>query len=729
MVANYSFNAIEAVLTYAIDRSYGEEYHTTLLNEMGLNEKTFYDQMYLGRPKEIDIKKALTLTYQPTLVYGFPGTGKTSVVRKVLFEIALETKPEPCFFPFDFKGQEQISSYQKDFDIKRWHREKLRTKINRYLYDHNIDDFEILFFFFDEKNKGYELSYEFDKIRRSLYNDYRNSTEESNFCSWFKSKIENRKTEFIELANQMISHFRNRDYLYFITNREPNMLTHCIIFYDNLDSITSNEVRKDFYKHIREYSGVISNYVHIIVTSRTSSIADQSMSDYGAYFWQKIAIDYQEFIDQKLFDQRVNSYVNRKGFCSSADRLSIRANLERVAKETFAKNVIHRRTSFLESIIQKKSLADKIDQSSLEKIKDIYELIIHNHHLHGALLELSNHDRHWMFRHMVTFIRYILEDLMLSDTSLGDNNEERSFILESYFYHWTINNKKIECTIYDIVKDTEEWHRAQIGLGCSFSHLIIAVIYNLTDRERGKHTYTSSTTIREVIEKLSELGYAPDQIISKIYDLYKSEDRYLGLIETSRYFTVERKSDLSYDDGIWLTPKAAYICEYLSLKFLFMIALYRHNKITDWRNSRFDYDDNDPVSINNIATNLNFLCKIASMHYEALVRIKSCFKDNSGWFQYYKRWFCIKAYDGPMNDNLGDLQLNNILRSHLLFLEHQRTITSYEYISPSIIDQYRRLQSTFNKAIDDLIDGKSVDHRAVVKSLLSCVNFKKFLQQ
>lgn len=715
---SYILNAFEVVTTYSIDRSYGEDQRATLLNEMGLNEASFFYDFYLFRPKEKEIKDAVLLTFQPILVYGFPGTGKTTVVRKVLNDLASNT----IIFSFDFKGLDRISAYSNDFKIEKWHNDKLRAKINQYLYTSQIDDYQVLHFFFEERNRSHEMKPDFERIRRQLFNEYRNSLAEIDFYNWYKRKFEERKADLLEQAKIMISNLRNRDYLYFLANKNKELPIQCIVFYDNLDSITTNEVRQDFYRYIREYSGEVSHFAHIILTSRTSSIADQSLSDYGAHNWHKIQIDYQEFIDQKLFESRVESYKKNKGFCSPTDRLFIKVSLERAAMEAFAKSVIQRRTSFLEKVSQQPILMEKIDVSTLEKIKELYDIIIHNDHIHGALLQLSNHDRHWMFRHLVTFIRYIIEDIGISASDLGDSFPEKCFILESYFYHWTINNKKLECTIYDVVRDTEDWQKSHAGLGCSFPHLVIAVIYNLTDRERGKHTYTSKTSIGEVIEKLKELDYTETQIRSMIFRLYKDEDRYLGLLETSRYFNIEKVGDLLDEDGIWLTPRAAYICEYLSLKLLFMIALYRYNGIKDHEGNKFSYDDRNPISINNIFLHLNFLSKIAFMHFHALANIKSIL-NRADWFEYYRRWFCIKTHNHKAHD-FGDLQLINILRSHILFLEHQRTIESFDYITPSIVYQFKRLEKTYETAIKNLTEGKNQEPEEIRSLLHGSINFK-----
>ena len=266
-------------------------------------------------------------------------------------------------------------------------------------------------------------------------------------------------------------------------------------------------------------------------------------------------------------------------------------------------------------------------------------------------------------------------------------------------------------TVYDVVKDTQTWIEREIGLGCCFTHLIFATIYNSTERERGQHKYTSKTTIKEIITRLTEIGYSEQEIRNKLFDLLKKDDSYLGLIETSRYFNINTSADISNDDGIWLTPRSAFICDLLGLKFLYMIALYKLNRIKDRDGKIFDYQDKLPLSLNNIATNLYFLCKIAATHLVSLQFIKKKLSNKTDWFNYYRRWYCIKVHNGEFDDQLGDLLLNNILRSHIKFLNHQRTISPYEYITDKIILQYKKLSTNYKNFVLQLCNNSNIDYK------------------
>lgn len=697
MDLDYSFNAFEAVLTYAIDRNYGDCVTSTLLSELLLNENTFFSELYLDRPKENEIMKYLSSSYQPILVYGSPGTGKTSVVRKCIRDFS--QSKNTCQIRFDFKGLETIDIMGENFKIENWHREYLKAKLIHYIMSMGHSDYDIVKFFLKEKQKDYEMQFDFENIKQEIFNDYKFRNITTGFYEWFNEGLIEKKKEIRDIVQKLRKYLRNRDYLYYIHHYNEEEPTIIIISYDNLDSIISNEIRREFYKFIRSYAGVISHYAHMIITSRTSSIADQSLADYGAHDWHKVQIDYQEFIDQEKLKVRIDFLIKNKGYCTSNDKVAIERDLEISAMERFAREVISKRTVYLEKTIEEDSIKTKVNRGKLDEIKEIYSLIIHNHNIHGALMGLSNHDRNLMFRLLVRFISNIVYYLDIKEDELGETEDEKNFILESYFYHWTMGNEKIDTTYFNLVKDVQHWEKSRIGLGCSHTHLLLSAIYNLTKRVRGQHKYNVSTTVLDVLKKLGELGYSYAETRELLFNLYKIDDRYLGMIETSRYFFVSSVNDIKDYDDIWLTPRSAFICEYLSLKFLYMIALYRSNEITDFSGRKFDYDDKYPITLYNISTNLYFLINVAVSHYLALIEIKKRLSDKHNWYDYYRKDFCIRAHDDDPLPPYGDLQLNNILRSHIRFLRHQSSLKSYKYINEKVIQQYEILAKKYEHAV------------------------------
>jgi hypothetical protein len=314
---------------------------------------------------------------------------------------------------------------------------------------------------------------------------------------------------------------------------------------------------------------------------------------------------------------------------------------------------------------------------------------------------------------MASFLRHVIQELGLSPDDFGRTTAEKSFILESHFYHWVLDASGLDLNMYDIVRDTTTWNCSEDAIGCSFSHLIFAVVYNLTNRERGKHTYTSKAEIQEVVGKLEDLGYSDTEVYCKLFELYKKKERYLGMLETSRFQNVRSPKDLKPDDEIWLTPRAANMCEYVGLKYLFMLALLRKNRIADSDGRLFDYDDRQPVSQKVIGSNLHFLCSIENMHIHGLSRVEEHLRDTKrDWLGYFRKWYCIQAYDAE--DGMGDLLFRNVVRSHVKFLRRQSTLGGYDYITDMMIGQYLALQEAFDREVSRL--GKADEHSSEISA-------------
>ena len=162
-------------------------------------------------------------------------------------------------------------------------------------------------------------------------------------------------------------------------------------------------------------------------------------------------------------------------------------------------------------------------------------------------------------------------------------------------------------------------------------------------------------------------------------------------------------------------------------KFLFMIALLRHNKVYNSNKKVFEYSDRNAITLDTIGTNLLHLCKIAYMHCMGLITIREYLQPmyEQGWYDYYRNRFCIKAHVWDDERGLGDLQLNNILRSHKLFLRRQSTYDGYDFINDHIREQYMILETNYKKIVQSIINNKEI----VLNNdyFIKLINFKAFI--
>lgn len=94
LVAN-EFRAVEAIAGYSVDLSETDPLRGAI-ESLGLSESVFYDRLYVSLPNlETEIRSHLEESNSITFVMGKAGTGKTTIVRKVVraLQRALQSHP------------------------------------------------------------------------------------------------------------------------------------------------------------------------------------------------------------------------------------------------------------------------------------------------------------------------------------------------------------------------------------------------------------------------------------------------------------------------------------------------------------------------------------------------------------------------------------------------------------------------------------------------------------
>ena len=225
---------------------------------------------------------------------------------------------------------------------------------------------------------------------------------------------------------------------------------------------------------------------------------------------------------------------------------------------------------------------------------------------------------------------------------------------------------------------------------------------------------------------LELLDYPREIVLDEIYKMYKYDLKYLDMLESNRFYTIEKASDFRDEDDIWLTPRAACLCEYLGLKFVFMIAKIRSNP-EEVLLHPFNYNDKIPVTPDTIHKNLSFLCRIACMHLNGLIKIRRLLNTKGKWLRYYYTWYCIRAYDAFQNESLGNLQFLNIIRSQIKFLRrYVRVFGEDSKITNTQIAQYSALRNLFRSLVKKLDNNEEFPDCYPIDIFTSCINEKVF---
>src|SRR3989339_137524 len=620
-----------------------------------LDKSAFFQDLYVTRRLPEDELENSILKYQkPIIVYGFPGVGKTSLVLKVLYYLDKEKKKNIICFYFDF-GNRQVLTKSKieetKFNINKWLDIELRRQIKSYILNLNISNGDIVKYLFQKINKDFIFNPIFQDNLSELHSEYKDEEMDNDFESWFFEGIDNKVESIMKKYRNLQSSLTITDYLYYLSTFQNNNIV--ILFYDNTDSIHEIELRQNFYKYINLQCGLYGNYSKIIVTSRIYNIFPSDVPDQGSHNYQRIRVDYREFIDIIKFDEEKRKVINMK---------------------IYAEDILRKRIKFIDNINKKDNEKNTVDI--------LYSEILKNKHIYVALFSLANYNRRNMFKYLGYFIKYLINDF-----------EVKNF-------------------------------------GCSFVHLLLVLIYKLSGSERYSYSYKYKTKIKNIIKKLKEIGYNSegdeDFVKNKIFDIIKCQEDYLGFVETSKFLKLKDPNDLDDNVEIWLTPRACYILEFLSLKFLFLLALCRKNEIKTSEGKIFNYDDRNALSQHNIKFIIEFLVKMAIMHIEAMIKIKDALyplkKEN--WYNYYKRWFCINTLNNNQVDGDGDLLLLNIITSHIKFLNHQKKYKDYnEIINEALVNKFKKLKIIYKNIIKDLITNNNINSiRENINDLNSIIN-------
>jgi ribosomal protein S8 len=707
---DYSAQILEAVTAYAIDDPRRTSKDDTILTKLELNDATFCEKLYLERPHspEVELAQYVAEGTQIVLVYGFPGTGKTSAIAKALEILGKAHPGRFVAIRIDFKALTLLDGDALERDTAAALANVLRVRAEQLLLAANVSRDEAVALLLQADPPvlhAHTLTDEAYNLFTEYKRDVPNGDYATGFHPWLRTRIAGRDRLTTEAIMRAGAALEVEDLLAAVPLARGGL--RCVLVFDNVDSIHSDVIRQHFCAYVRKLHASIGTSARLIVAGRTANSLQADLSDHGSYALDMVEIEYHEFTPSEAYEQEVQKCLERQGFISEYDRDKILHRLEDAAKNRFATAMLALRYAYLDERVRM-GIPLSFSQTTLSRLRQIYEIAVGYDRISGAALNLANHDRREMLMHMSNFVRFIAETVSPAGVELGASREEQQFVLESYFYHWVIDRHAIPgMDVYDIVGDWFQWQRDPKGhLGCSLHHLIVATIYNATKRIRGKHTSAPRTTIAQVLEALATLGYASDVVRQEILNMYKSQDSHFGILETERFYRVKSVEDLKPNDAIWLTPRTIYISDYLNLKLLFLLSKLRQHRYI-YQKKLLAFEERNPITRVTLCACLHFLCHLASMHISGLAKIRpdKCPAGDEAWLNSFRRMFCVLAPD-ERHQGAGDLLLRNMLRSHIKFLRHQGGISPWEFIAElDFASWYLALAKAFDEDVVALARG------------------------
>jgi hypothetical protein len=745
---DFSFKAFEAILTYAVDEI-SDTNAFNILKDINFGEDSFFTKLYVNREKEVDFKKELLKDTSQILIKGYPGTGKTTLLRKVLRDF--ETEEKAFVLYIDFKKLEQInnSKNSNQGELSKFIEEYLTSRIINYLNLCNIDSNDVTDFLVTERE--YINSQDFNNPAfinilsqlQSLHNF--DDDDIPDFLEWFQSqrttiKSNQFKSHYLLLSQSLKAH----NYIYYLaySNKKQSGQRLCIICYDNVDSIIDNKVRDTFCQYFRQYQQITKIAAKSVISMRTDNSSVKLLSDANAYIVSKIDVTYDDFIDQRLIEREKEEHKKQYGIEPDPESVNdITLKLIKRATEVFTKTIYEQRSNYVKKEINEENRRqienvgrnETIDIEKIKQIEEIFRLILNDNRVREAFLDLCNNDRRKMLIYKTNFVNYLLNEVGLDSLDIDHFKLEKDsiqFIMESYFYGWmNRSNKFYDDEIYNFPKDLKKWSSHQNHIGCSLDHLIFSVIYNLSNQSISVFSYDKFTTVGELLTKLQEIGYNKEDVLKRLFSIYKDNvtNESKGLIEVSRFYEIDSENKFRDEDEIGLTPKSFYLTKYSSLKFISIISSIRSHSIKE-RNGEFSYDDKHPITPQTVEGCLKFLCELAKMHLCGLYHAKSHSEKiySNEWFSHYKKIFCVE----PNVRSSKHLLFENLINSIILFLERQKIVDrerKIASITKEMVGEYEKLQGLFAENLKKLVDG-DFQNVAEIRAIKFCdqLNFNVF---
>ncbi len=278
------YNVIQSIMTYSIDDSNSQS--NMILGDLGINAKLFFNSsLYKKRTHyEKKIYNALHILNGPTIVTGSAGSGKTTLVSKVL-----DSEPATTLsHKFDMKNNDEIKSknFQDSASLDLYISGITKCYIVSVLKKKGIFISEMLYYFLRSEK---DLKLEEHISRNSKFQDasyfllsaYSDSSENQNdLLSWLKG-IDRTSIYFydFELAyNSLLV----ENLAYYLVHYKK-LYTNIVFFFDNVDSLHDRRLTLNFCHTVYTFQSRTSDSINIIATFRSSNPIVEEFTDDGTF--------------------------------------------------------------------------------------------------------------------------------------------------------------------------------------------------------------------------------------------------------------------------------------------------------------------------------------------------------------------------------------------------------------------------------------------------------------
>lgn len=621
-------------------------------------QKTFLEKCYVPVENEDEIINACFQINELTCIVGPRGCGKTTTLIKILSE---DCPDEFAYLRIDFSKELNLLRHLKKEEPSNFENE-LRKRINSLLRNK----------FYDGRNLGYlsDLCIEMlkkpadDYDYRNVYEDYIDERQDAMFAyndsgqsisydKWLGNREDPTVKNLVNLVRKKLG---IKQLIWGLLKSER--CKKFMMIFDNVDRVP-NFFQPYYLSVANDIQNDIGTFSKCIVAVREENIKrPKGNSDYQADFIELVY----------LREKRSISIKNKK-----------EVNMPLVM-DNFTNNIILNRLNSASEIDMENNhvLTKREIEENWKLIRKITHQITRTY-LREKLSKIANCSVRIVLDVYYDFLEYILskgEEEILNSM----DSPMRSRIFESYFYSWLIQNGgKLDLYLYNLVELYYKWEESE-ELGCFPEHLVLTYLYNkkkTTEKSGRKYHFT---VVGELYKEMLALGFNFNEIKNAILDLYYVDPVFGQMIDMRNFRETSEitTSNISMNDQVWILPRGEICCSDTTHKYTYFIEnIYRHH---------IPHKSVNLIEISeaHVEEDVRFLCKIARMHLDGLVRIKNNLQPKYGgqWLRKYKDKFCIG----------GHLQLNRIIYNHYQYLR--------KFCEADELKTLRKLRKKFNKEVE-----------------------------
>ncbi len=620
-----------------------------------ISPEDFFKLLYLSRFEEAKIRDAIVSTARLLCVVGPKGSGKTTVVRKVLGDFTLENRYR-VIIDLDVRRLQNDPDF---YQISKTSSENEASRVVNFFNKQAVNVYYSEYFNYSvllpESEKISKLAlYAFVMVAKS--NEFRKFAISKDRLKVEYSRMTRRpllepvafEGVYAFLAESIGSEVTVRKILYEMDEllELPHLVLaaaqlwkakHQVIWYDNLDQLDGMSQARVFehlkVSHLRMPASVVS-----VICIREENIKHYVQSEQSAP-------SYSDFV--------VISPAGQTGAIGLG-----------VFDENAVREIVGRRLSYafsmLESIYNKMLLnqdrsAEKFNLpvALRRELSDLSERLFRIMWREKALQLTNQSLREFLSLHSATLDRYRLIAGDLRRARL----ENEDWFLATLFLRWLRRyNSVVPIGIYEFAEFVWEW-KSQNDWGvqgrvpaCVLEHVVATGLWNLESEQRLGGRPVRPPSVQSLLARLAKIGYSQrEQVMKVIFSLYRQGEATGNIVDFCTQSIMESEGDIKDNHLIFLTYRGKCLSSFTCNTFGFSLESYlgfledRIEPVVNRNERRGIFMPAHSYKGELIWAVVDFLCDLASMYAEGLRQIGKRMKNSYGadWLSLYRSWFGI----------------------------------------------------------------------------------------